>query len=160
MSAEATESMSEIAFNTKIETPEGPFTAKTVLKTPTAVMTRTDEGAVRFAMSKLEGVSERQQVLAIGLDNGRSLRVGAQQILLAAGMREVRAGDLKPGDALEYAFAFPAGYTYKTDDGEERRSDGMVRVTSVEPAGEADVYSLSVERTGRFVFSAGALGVA
>ena len=57
-------------------------------------------------------------------------------------------------------FAFPAGYTYKTDAGEEIESDGTVEVTSVSPGGEADIYSLTVELTGRFAFSSGVLGVA
>jgi len=148
-----------IAADTKLETPEGPLTAKTVLKSPTAVMTRTDDGAVRFAMTSGAAVlGENLPVLRIALDNGLSLRVGADQVLFAAGMREVTAGALKPGDRLESVFSFPKGYTYKTDAGEERVSDGAVAVTAVEPAGEAEVHSMSVAMTGRFAFSAGVLG--
>ncbi len=152
--------MSEIAFNTKLETPEGPFTVKTVLKSPTAVMTRTDSGEVRFAMAKPGEVTENQAVLAIVLENGRSLRVGAAQVLLKKGMVEVAAKDLKAGDRLETVFSFPAGYVYKTDAGDEVESDGCVAVRSVGPGGEADVHSLSVDLTGRFAFSSGVLGVA
>jgi hypothetical protein len=150
-----------IAADTKLETPEGPLTVKTVLKSPTAVMTRTDEGAVRFAMSSgATVVGESLPVLRIVLDNGRSLRVGADQVLFAAGMREVAAGELRSGDRLESVFSFPKGYAYKTDAGEERVSDGAVGVTAVEPGGEAEVHRLTVARTGRFVFSAGVLGKA
>ncbi len=152
--------MSQIAFNTKLETPEGPFTVKTVLKSPTAVMTRTDDGEVRFAMSKPAGVDEKQAVLAIKLDNGRSLRVGPEQVLLKQGGAEIAAQDVSVGDRLETVFGFPAGYTYKTDAGDEVESDGCVGVVSVGPGGEADLYSLTVDMTGRFAFSAGVIGVA
>ena len=152
--------MSAVAFDTKLETPEGPFTAKTVLKTPTAVMTRTDDGLVRFAMSKLEEISEQREVLEITLENGRKVRVGPDQVLLAKGMQAVRAGGIAAGDELEHVFAFPVGYVYKNDGGEEVVSTGTIKVRSVEPGGSADTYTLSVERTGRFVFSAGILGQA
>ncbi len=150
-----------IAADTKLETPEGPITVKTVLKSPTAVMTRTDDGALRFAMTTdAQIVAEAAPVLKITLDNGLSLRVGPDQLLLAQGMRAVAAKDLQPADRLESAFAFPPGYAYKTDAGEERVSDGTVGVVTIEPAGEAEVHSMRVPRTGRFVFSAGVIGVA
>ena len=152
--------MSEIASNTKVETPEGPFTIKTVLKSPTAVMTRTDAGEIRFAMTKPGEVREQQSVVAIALENGKSLRVGPGQVLLKKGMVPVAAVDVRVGDRLESVFVFPAGYTYKTDDGDEVESDGTVGVRAVESGGVADVYSMSVPRTGRFAFSAGILGVA
>jgi hypothetical protein len=152
--------MSEIAHNTKLETPEGPITVKTVLKTPTAVMTRNDDGSVRFAMTTPGPVKEKQAVLAITLDNGHSFRVGPGQLLLKKGMIPVSAVDVRAGDRLESVFSFPAGYKYKTDAGEEIESDGCIGVRSIEAAGVADVHALAVERTGRFAFSAGALGVA
>lgn len=152
--------MSEIAYNTKVETPEGPITIKTVLRTPTAVMTRQDDGTIRFALTNPGEMTEKQPVLVITLENGRSLRVGPGQVLLKKGMVAVAARDLKPGDRLENVFAFPAGYAYETDTGENVESDGAVGVTMIEPGGEADIYSMTVERTGRFVFSAGVLGVA
>jgi hypothetical protein len=151
-----------IAADTKLETPEGPLTIKTVGGSPTSVMTRTDDGLVRFAMSTdVHKVAEARPVLRIVLDNGRAFRVGADQILLAGPEpHEVRAGDLRAGDALLGAFVFPLGYAYRTDAGEERLSQGTVAVTAVEPSGEADIYSLKVPRTGRFVFASGAIGKA
>jgi len=152
--------MSAIAADTKLETPEGPITAKTVLKSPTAVMTRTDDGAIRFAMTTPGETTPAQPVLRITLENGKSFVVGRAQILLRKGMAPVAASDLRPGDRLEAVFVFPAGYVYKTDAGAEVESDGMIGVVAVEPAGEADVHAMAVARTGRFAFSAGALGVA
>jgi hypothetical protein len=150
-----------IAADTKLETPEGPLTVKTVGTSPTSVMTRTDDGQVRFAMtSAVRKVAEAQPVVRIALENGRALRVGAEQILLAADQREIPAAALRAGDELLNAFAFPVGYEYRTDDGQNRTSTGTVKVVAVEPAGEADLFSLKVDRTGRFVFSSGVIGKA
>jgi hypothetical protein len=150
-----------IASDTKLETPEGPLTVKTVGNSPTAVMTRTDEGLVRFAMSsEVRKVAEAQPVLRIVLDNGRALRVGAEQRLFDHAMEPRRVGDLQAGDALVSAFAFPAGYEYVTDDGETVRSNGSVKIVSIEAGGEADLYSLKIALTGRFVFSSGVIGAA
>lgn len=148
-----------VAADTKLETPEGPLTVKTVGASPTAVMTRTGDGATRFAMTTDVGVTaQAEPVLRITLDNGRALRVGADQMLLGPDGSERRAGDLQPGDAVLSAFAFPIGYTYRHDNGEELVSDGCVRVATIENGGAADLYSLAVRLTGCFVFSAGVIG--
>src|SRR5262245_16943386 len=156
-----TNTPSAVAADTKLETPEGPLTIKTVGASPTSVMTITDDGAVRFAMStEVRKVADAQPVLRIALENGRALRVGPEQILLKPGFEEARAADLRPGDELLNNFGFPAGYEYRTDNGEVRTANGTFKVTAVEPGGEADLYSLKVPRTGRFVFSSGVIGKA
>ncbi|MEO8605822.1 MAG: hypothetical protein ABI629_24850 [bacterium] len=148
-----------VAADTKLETPEGPLTVKGVGGSPTAVMTRTDDGVIRFSMSSgVEKIGDAQPVLRLTLDNGRTLRLGAAQVLLGRDDAELRAGDLVVGDALQNAFAFKVGYEYRTDAGEMRISDGCVVVSRVEPAGDADLYRLTVKRTGRFVFSCGLIG--
>jgi len=150
-----------VAADTKLETPEGPLTIKTVGASPTSVMTVNDDGAVRFALStEVHKVADAQPVLRITLENGRALRVGAEQVLLKAGREEVPAADLRAGDELLNNFAFPVGYEYRTDGGETRTSSGTVKIVSVEAGGEADLYSLKVPRTGRFVFSSGVIGKA
>ena len=150
-----------VAVDTKLETPEGPLTMRTVAKTPCSVMTRSDEGTTRFHMTKeARLIAEAQPTVRITLGNGLSFRVAGNQVLYGEGMQEVAAADIRPGDELISAFAFPAGYEYRTDDGERRISRGTVGVQSVEPGGPADVYSFRVNRTGRFVFSAGVLGKA
>ena len=96
-----------------------------------------------FAMTTAVGkLADAQPVVRIALDKGRALRVGVEQTLLAADGRETRAGALRVGDELLNAFAFPVGYEYRTDDGQTRTSTGAVAVVAVEPAGEADLYSL------------------
>jgi hypothetical protein len=124
-------------------------------------MTRTDEGTIRFHMTKEARVlGEAQPTLRITLENGLTFRVGENQVLFKEGMQEVRAAEIRPQDSLLSAFAFPAGYEFRTDDGEERTSDGTIGVRSVEPADAAELYSFRVNRTGRFVFSAGVIGKA
>ncbi len=150
-----------VAADTKLETPEGPLTVKTVGNSPTPVMTRGEDGIVRFAMtSDVHVTATAQPVLRIALANGRALRVGAEQVLLGPDGAPRRAGDLQAGDALLNAFAFPVGYEYRTDDGQTVVSDGCVAISAIGPGGEADLYALTVARTGRFVFSAGVIGLA
>ena len=149
-----------LAFDAKLETPEGPLTVKTVGAAPTAVMVRDPDGRVRFAMSRdVRVVAAAQPVLRIALANGRALRLGAEQVLLGPDGVERRAGDLRAGDALLCAFAFPVGYAYRTDDGDERVSDGCVAVASIADGGTADLYALAVDGP-TFVFSCGLVGVA
>ena len=148
-----------LAADTKLETPEGPLTVKTVGNSPTPVMVRGADGRVRFAMSRdVRLVASAQPVLRIALENGRALRLGAEQVLLGPDGIERRAGDVQAGDALLSAFSFPPGYTYRTDNGESRMSDGCVTVASVADGGTADVYSLAVPPGTPFVFSCGLLG--
>ena len=150
-----------VAADTKLETPEGPLTMRTIAKTPCSVLTRTVDGRTRFHMVvRPEQLEAPRPVVRVQLDNGLALRVGADQILFQDGMREVRAGDLKAGDRLLGVFAFPEGYSYRADDGAEQTSSGTLTVASVAPAGEADVFRFQVNVTGRFAFSAGVLGKA
>ena len=150
-----------IAADTKLETPEGPLTIKTVGASPTSVMTMLDDKTIRFALSSdVRKVADAQPVLRIVLENGRVMRVSPEQVLLKQGFVEARAGDVRAGDELLNAFSFPEGYAYRTDAGETRTSNGAVTVTAVEPGGEADLYSLKVARSGRFVFSSGVVGKA
>ncbi|MBX3027113.1 hypothetical protein KF840_19600 [bacterium] len=147
-----------LAADTKLETPEGPLTVKTVGASPTPVMVRID-GRNRFAMSRdVRLVAAAQPVLRIALENGRALRLGADQVLLGPAGSERRAGDLQAGDALLCAFAFPVGYAYRTDDGEARVSDGCVSVASIADGGSADLYSLAVGSGAPLVLACGLVG--
>jgi len=105
-------------------------------------------------------VADAHPVVRIALENSRALRVGPAQVLFTHDLREVRADAVRVGDELLNAFSFPAGYEYRADDGETRTSNGAIKVVAVGPGGEADLYSLKVVRTGRFVFSSGVIGKA
>lgn len=148
-----------VAADTKLETPEGPLTVKSVGNSPTPVMVCDADGGHAFAMtSEVRVIAAAQPVLRITLESGRALRVGADQLFEAPGGAPLRAGDLKPGDALLTAFSFPVGYNYRTDAGDLRVSDGCVAITHVADGGTADLYSLRLNRGARFVFSCGLVG--
>lgn len=148
-----------LAADTKVETPEGAMTAKTVAGKSIAVFTRDASGRVRFRqMINARQVGEAQPMLKIVLETGASFRVGPEQILYKKGMVEVRAADLQVGDDLEAAHHYPEGYEYDDQKrGERRASTQAWRVDKIEPAGQADAYSLAVNRTGNFFLASGVL---
>lgn len=149
---------SAVAADTKVETPEGSMTIRGVAGQALAVLTRNEHGHHVFRLMKnVEKCSEAASVVKITLENGRSFRLGGEQILYKLGMQESRAADLKAGDVLEPAFSFPAGYVYKSDDGNQATSTGGIAIRSVEPGGTADLYRLAVNQTGTFFLSAGVL---
>jgi hypothetical protein len=150
-----------VAADTKVETPEGPLPIRSLATTPAAVLTRTDAGLVRFAMIRaVRKADAAEPVVRITLDNGLAFRVGPGQVVLKKGMVETPAGALRVGDELEPIFSFPEGYTYRTDDQREVVSRASTVVTSIEPGGEAEVFSFSVNLTGRFALSCGVLAKA
>jgi len=155
-----------LAADAKLETPEGPLTVKTVGVSPTPVMVLGAEGhhglaEHAFVMSEdVRVVATAHPVLRLVLDNGRAVRLGADQVLLDGSGGARRAGDLVDGARLRSAFAFPVGYEYRTDAGASCISDGCVGVASIGDGGTADIYSLRLGRGRRFVLSCGLVGVA
>src|SRR5262249_5611157 len=141
-----------IAADTKVETPEGALTIKSLAGKAVPVFTRNGEGRVRFRMMfDITKVATAQPVLKITLENGMSFRVAPGQVLFKMGMIETRADALRGGDALVPAFHFPEGYAFRDDDsGAERASTASLQVTAVEPGGAADIYTLGVNKTGCF----------
>jgi hypothetical protein len=148
-----------LAAETKVETPEGAMAIRTVAGKSIAVFSREPTGRVRFRMMQnVRKVGEQQPVLKLTLHNGQSFRVAPEQVLFKKGLVECRADALQVGDALEPAFTYPDGYQFRSD-GESggRTSDASWRVTSIEAAGNADIYSLGVNQTGCFFLTAGIL---
>ena len=153
------EAVCGVAADTKVETPEGAMTIRTVAGKAIAVFTRTPAGRVRFHMMQdVRKLAEQQPVLKIALENGQSFRVSPQQVLYRQGMEECRADLIQVGDLLESVFHFPTGYVFHDDRaGESRESSGCLRVASIGADGIADLYGLRVEPTGCFMVSAGVL---
>lgn len=151
-----------LAGDTKIETPEGALTVKSVAGKAVAVFTRDQNGRTRFRMIRdARKVADQQPVLKITMENGLSFRVGGAQLLYKRGMVEARADAIVVGDELEAAFHFPSGYRFRDDTrGDERESSGAWRVAGVEPGGAADLYSFAVHKTERVFLSAGVLAKA
>ncbi len=148
-----------LAAETKVETPEGAMAIRSAAGKSIAVFSREPTGRVRFRMMQnVRKVGEQQPVLKLTLHNGQSFRVVPEQVVFKKGLVECRVDALQVGDALEPAFAYPDGYQFKSDaDGGERTSEASLRVTSIEAAGSADIYSLGVNRTGCFFLTAGIL---
>jgi len=148
-----------LAADTKVETPEGGLTVRSIAGKAVAVFTREPPGRVRFRMMQnVRKTAEQQPVLKITIENGQSFRVAPQQVLFKKGMIECRADGLQRGDALEPAFHYPPEYRFHADaNGGEQRSDASWRVSGVEPGGTADIYTFAVNKTGSFFLSAGVL---
>lgn len=148
-----------LAADTKVETPEGAMTIRSVVGKAIAVFTREPAGRARFRMMQnVRKVGEHQSVLKITLDNGQSFRVAPGQVLFKKGLTESRADALEVGDALEPAFTYPEAYEFTDDNGgSARASTASLHVARIEPAGSADIYSLGVNQTGCFFLSAGVL---
>lgn len=148
-----------VAADTKVETPEGALTIKSVAGKAVAVFTRDGNGRVRFRVTlDVNKTGEQQPVLKITLENGLSFRVAPEQVLFKKGMVEARADALRVGDELVPAFYFPEGYRFCDDNsGNQRESAASLRVTAVEPGGSADIYTLGANKSGCFFLSAGVL---
>jgi hypothetical protein len=148
-----------LAADTKVETPEGATTIRSVVGKAIAVFTREASGRVRFRMMKnVRKIADQQPVLKVIVETGQGFRITPDQVLFKKGMIECRAAALQVGDALEPAFTYPEGYRFKDDhDGHDRASGASLRVSSIEPAGTADIYSLAVHHTGCFFVTAGVL---
>ena len=124
-----------------------------------AVFTRESSGRVRFRrLLDVQKIAEQQPVLKVTLGTGASFRVAPCQVLYKKGMAECRADALCAGDALEPAFHYPEGYTYRDDGGGgSQTSDRAIRVIEVTPGGSADLFSFQVNQTGCFFLTAGVL---
>ena len=148
-----------LAADTKVETPEGATTIRTVAGKGIAVFTREASGRVRFRMMQnVRKIADQQPVLKVTLETGQSFRVAPEQVLFKKGMVECRADALQVGDALEPAFTYPEGYQFNDEhDGTARASGASLRVTGIEAAGAADIYSLGVNQTACFFVTAGVL---
>lgn len=147
-----------LAADTKVETPEGAMTVKSVAGKAVSVFTR-EAGRLRFRMMRdVRRIAEQQPVVRITLDNGHTFRVGREQVFYRRGGGECRADVLRPGDELVAAFSFPEGYCFRDDaTGEERVSGAAWKVTAVEGGGNADLYALGVNRSDCFMIAAGVL---
>jgi hypothetical protein len=149
---------SALAADTKLETPEGSMTVRAVAGQAVSVLSRGDTGEHVFRlMQDVEKVAEQQPVVKLTLENGRSFRLGREQVVFKAGMVETPVTQIVVGDQLESAFSFPAGYVYRDDDGNPVTSTGAVAVAKIEAGGSADVYRLGVNQTQKFFLSAGVL---
>lgn len=152
------ETVCAVAADTKLETPEGSLTVKSLAAKPAPVFT-IEDGRVRFRMlTDACLIAESAPVLGITLENGATFRVAPEQVLFRKGMEPAPASALRVDDELVPMFGYVEGYSYRDDvSGEDAVSRASLRVTRVEPAGEAPLYAFRVRVSGCFFVAAGVL---
>ncbi|MEA2624910.1 MAG: hypothetical protein QOD06_955 [Candidatus Binatota bacterium] len=149
--------MAMLTAEALLEAIDGPVVTGTLEGKSMPILTRFPDGRIGFRMMGKFAKSEAPApIVRVEFESGDSVRVGAEQVFVKKGGEEVRAADLVPGDALEMAWDYPAGYS-PPDLPERRPSDGTLRVRATAPDGEADVFSAPIRETGRFFLTAGAL---
>jgi hypothetical protein len=140
-----------------VEAIDGPTKVGTLEGKSMPILTRLPNGKVGFRiMGKFAKAPAAIPVVCVTFENGQSVRVGVDQVFFRKGMAEVRAGELRPGDALEPSWDYREGYR-PPDLPEQRAADGTLRVASVTLDGEAETYSAPIREAGRFFLTCGAL---
>lgn len=141
-----------------IETVDGPMAIAALVGKSMPVLTRLPSAQVGFRlMTKVACTGSGVSVLRIGFDNGQSVLADPGHVFFLRGMIECRADALAAGALLETSFHFPEGYQLRRMDGTTEPSAGAVRVTGIEPAGTADVFTGAVNETQSYFTTAGVL---
>jgi len=141
-----------------IETVDGPLAIATLVGKPMPVLTRLLNGQVGFRlMTKIACAASGVAVVRVRFDNGHAVVVDRGHVFYAPGMVERAVTALAAGEILDTSFHFPAGYEYRRTDGTTETSAGGVRVTAVEDAGSADVFTGIVHETHCYFVTAGVL---
>ncbi len=149
--------MASLASDALVEAIDGPTPVGTLEGKSMPVLTRLPTGRLGFRiMGKFAKSATAVPVVRVGLENGKTVRVGAGQIFFKKGMAEVAASELRPGDALEPSWDYRDGYR-PPDLSERRPADGSLLVASVAADGEAETFSAPIRETGRFFLTCGAL---
>src|SRR5690606_7293496 len=94
-------------------------------------------------------------LVRVTLDSGHSVVVAAGHPFVRASGEQVAASLLRPGDALETAYHYPAGY--KPPDVAGEPSAPRMAVGSVEPAGEGETMTGVVRDTHVMFLTAGVM---
>ena len=141
-----------------IETVDGPIAIATLVGKSMPVLTRLPSGQIGFRMmTKIACTATGVAVLRVTFDNGHAVTVDSGHVFYAPDKIERPASALEPGEMLDTSFHFPVGYAYHRSDGSTAISDGGTHVTSVEPAGTADVFTGIVNETHAYFLTAGVL---
>lgn len=138
-----------------IETAEGPVTMGETPNKGYAVLTRLPSGGLGFRqLIKLVRLDPVPLVRLV-LDRGQSVVLGRRHPVFRQGMEPVPAEELRPGDALETAYAYPPGYT--PPDLAGAGLGGPMRVVRIESAGDGEVMRGTVRETHALFVTAGIL---
>lgn len=141
-----------------IETAEGPVAMKETPNKGFAVLTRLPSGELGFRQLIKVATAGPLPLVRVVLETGHAVVVARGQLFYREGMQTtVPAAELAPGDRLETAFHYPAGYAPSNRDPQAPFFDTAIAVRAVEPAGEGEVYAGTVRDAHRLFLTAGVL---
>jgi hypothetical protein len=153
--AEHASSPRGIAAACMVETAEGPVAMAETPGKGFAVLTRLPSGRLGFRQLIKVVAPGPAPLVRVVLDSGHAVVTARGHVFYRRGMEPVPAERLAPGDRLETAFAYPAGYVpagaAPTPGGPE------VAVRAVEAAGEGPVLFGTVRETHALFLTAGVL---
>ena len=149
--------MTHLAADALIEAIDGPTAVGSLEGKSMPILTRLPNGKLGFRiMGKFAKSTAPAGILRVTLESGQSIRVGGEQVFYRKGLEEVRAAELAAGDALEPSWDYRDAYS-PPDLPDRRPADGTIRVASVVPDGEAEIFSAPIRQTGKFFATCGAL---
>lgn len=148
--------MASLTAQAQVEAIDGPNDVGALEGKSMPILTRLPNGKIGFRMmGKFVKAPEPKPVVKVTLENGRSVRVGEEQIFFTKDGREVAAKDLKAGDALVPSWHYPPGYV--PPDVERRPDDGALLVSAVANDGLDEVFHAPIRETGIFFLTIGPL---
>jgi hypothetical protein len=149
--------MASLCPDTLLEAIDGPVAVGSLEGKSMPILTRFPDGRIGFRiMGKFVKSPEPKPLVRVVFETGLSVRLGADQVLIGPGGSPIRAGELKPGDRIVWAWDYRPGYR-PPDLPQARPSDGTLQVKEVAPEGEGEVYSAPIRETGVFFLHCGAL---
>ena len=138
-----------------IETAEGPVAMADTPGKGYAVLTRLPAGGLGFRQLMKVVSRESVPLVRVVLDSGHVALTAHRHPFYRRGMEPVPAEQLVPGDLLETAFHYPAGYV--PPDAARTDFGTAIAVRAVEPAGEGQVWTGTVRDTHALFLTAGVL---
>ena len=149
--------MASLAGDAQVEAIDGPNVVGALEGKSMPILTRLPNGKIGFRMmGKFVKSAAPASILKVTLENGATVRVGAEQIFFKEGMVETPAAELKAGDPLIPVWHYKPGYQ-PPDLPDLRPQDGTLRVVEVAPDGEGDLFHAPIRETGIFFLTVGPL---
>jgi len=144
-----------LAAGCMVETAEGPVPIAETPGKGFPVLTRLPSGRLGFRQLIKVNAAGPVPLVRVVLTTGHAVLAARGHPFYRAGMRPVPATELAPGDALETAAHYPAGYA-PAGAGPEAAGP-WIAVRAVEPAGEGQVFTGTVHETHALFVTAGVL---
>jgi hypothetical protein len=144
-----------LAATCMVETAEGPVPMADTPNKGFAVLTRFPSGQLGFRQLIKVMTAGPVPLVRVVLDSGHASLVAPGHVFFRRGMEPVPAADLRPGDLLETAFAYPEGYA--PPDATAAPRGRFLAVRAVEAAGEGPVLYGTVRDTHTLFLTAGVL---